>query len=351
MGRRLRAWLARRARGCPSPVAVFSAVPFFLWAAADPDNLSVFDPASAPAASIRKFFYLVLAIVGAIFLLVEGMILYCVVRFRRKSDADATEPPQIFGSAPLEIAWTLAPLLIVFVLFLIVMRSVAEVRLNHPPEGSMQVNVVGHQWWWEFEYPGQEVVTANELHIPLSEDGRPRPIFLQLHSADVVHSFWVPRLSGKTDVIPGRQNKMWFRADLDGVFTGQCAEYCGAQHANMIIRVIAEPEADFQRWLERQRQPARDVPAGRAGKAVFLANACVNCHTIRGTEAHGTFGPDLTHLMSRKTLASGMVPNNAENLRDWITDPQRVKPDCKMPAMRLGQDDFNHLLAYLLTLD
>ena len=201
-------------------------------------NLSIFQPVSPSAESIRSLFVLVLAITGAIFLVVEGVLLYSIFRFRRRTSA-TTEPPQVYGSLPIEIAWTAAPMLIVFVLALILTRTEFEVRVNPdtPPPGAkpLHVTVIGHQWWWEYvydKYDGQDLgfITANELHVPASEDGVPRPVYLKLESADVCHSFWVPRLAGKTDLIPGRVNQMWFQTSQKGLFLGQCAEYCGTQH-------------------------------------------------------------------------------------------------------------------------
>lgn len=309
------------------------------------ENLSVFDPASPPAAEIRSLFLLVLAITGAIFLAVEGMILYCIFRFRQREASPTREPPQIYGSKPIEVAWTLAPALVVFVLFLIVVRTEAVVRRDEAPPGALRVTVVGHQWWWEYRYPELGVVTANELHIPAG-----RPIYFDLQSVDVIHSFWVPRLAGKTDVIPGRTNHMWFEAQEPGLYLGQCAEYCGTQHANMMIRVVAETPEEFGRWVKGQQEPAAAVPAASADRAAFFRLACVNCHTIRGTDARGTFGPDLTHLMSRQTLATGVVPNDHESLLQWVKDPQTIKPGCLMPDFQLSPEELRRVVAYLETL-
>jgi cytochrome c oxidase subunit 2 len=342
-----------------------------LLAASAPSNLSVFDSASPPADSIRSLFLLVLAITGGIFFLVEGVLLYCIIRFRRRGAGPASEPPQIYGSNPIEIAWTVGPLLIVFILFLIVARTVGEINAvphKAPPAGSnpVYVTVVGHQWWWEYRIYGcredQEadrngVRLANELHVPVSDDPTSaRPAYLKLQSADVIHSFWVPRLAGKTDVIPNQDNFMWFAAREEGLFLGQCAEYCGTQHAGMLIRVIAQPEEQYQAWLSNQKQPANAELSekARAGRAVFLGQSCVNCHTIRGTSARGTFGPDLTHLKSRETLASGLVANNRENLTDWVRDPQRgvdgkpgIKSGCLMPNMQLSEIQVERIVDYL----
>ena len=321
-------------------------------------DLSIFNPASPPAHSIRSLFILVLAITAVIFLVVEGVLIYSIVRFRR-STPGSNEPPQVYGSMPIEIAWTAAPALIVFLLRLILTRTEFEVRINPetPPPGSkpLYVTVIGHQWWWEYiydKYDGQDlgIITANELHIPASENGVSRPVYLTLQSADVCHSFWVPRLAGKTDLIPGRTNQMWFQTSQHGTFLGQCAEYCGTQHAHMLLRVDVDSPADFQKWLEDQKRPANDDTAAIAGRDVFLSQSCVNCHRVRGTNAKGTYAPDLTHLISRRTLASGMVPNTEDNLRKWLTDPQQTKSGCLMPAFGLSEPQVDLLVQYLMTL-
>jgi cytochrome c oxidase subunit 2 len=300
----------------------------------------------------------VLAITGAIFLLVEFVLVYSIVRFRRVA-SDTAEPPQVYGSLPIEIAWTVAPVLIVFILTLILTRTEFEVRVkpDRPPPGSkpLYITVIGHQWWWEYvydRYDGQDlgVIAANELHVPTSEAGLSRPVYLTLKSADVCHSFWVPRLAGKTDLIPGRINQMWFQTAQPGLYLGQCAEYCGMQHANMLLRVIVESPAEFQTWLDNQKKPATDDVATRAGRDVFLSQSCVNCHRVRGTRAAGTYAPDLTHLMSRQTLASGIVPNTRDELRKWLIDPQQTKSGCLMPAFRLDKPEVDLLVNFLVTL-
>jgi cytochrome c oxidase subunit 2 len=325
---------------------------------ASAQDLSIFNPASPPAYSIRSLYILVLAICAVIFLLVEGILFYSIVRFRR-SPAGSNEPPQVYGSMPIEIAWTAAPALIIFVLALILTRTEFEVRVNPdtPPPGSkpLYVTVIGHQWWWEYiydKYDGQDlgIITANELHIPASENGVSRPVYLTLLSADVCHSFWVPRLAGKTDLIPGRTNHMWFQTSQQGLFLGQCAEYCGTQHAHMLLRVNVDSPADFQNWLEDQIKPATEEVTASAGRDIFLSQSCINCHRVRGTSAKGTYAPDLTHLMSRQTLASGMVPNTEDKLRKWLTDPQQTKSGCLMPAFGLSEQQVELLVRYLTTL-
>jgi cytochrome c oxidase subunit 2 len=322
-------------------------------------NLSIFDPASPPAQSIVDVSILVLAISAFIFVVVEGVLLYSVFRFRRRAQADAGEPAQVYGSKPIEIAWTAAPAMIVFVLVLVTARTLWEVKVSppepQPGDRTLFVTVVGRQWWWEYTYDHYDgkalgFTTANELHVPASADGVPRPVYLTLKSADVCHSFWVPRLGGKIDLIPGHTNSLWFRTDRPGLFLGQCAEYCGTQHANMLLRVSVDTPDEFARWLERERADAVDDPAGRSGKEVFLRQSCVNCHAVRGTSARGTYAPDLTHLMSRQTLASGMVPNTPDNLRQWVDDPQKVKKGCLMPAFGLDGRDRDLVMRYLLTL-
>ena len=321
-------------------------------------DLSIFNPASPPAESIRSLFVLVLAVTAAIFLVVEGVLLYSIVRFRR-SAPDGHEPPQVYGSMPIEIAWTAAPMLIVFLLALILTRTEFEVRVDPhtPPVGSkpLYVTVIGHQWWWEFiydKYEGQDlgIIAANELHIPAGDLDAARPVYLTLKSADVCHSFWVPRLAGKTDLIPGRTNQMWFQTNQQGLFLGQCAEYCGTQHAHMLLRVNVDSSSAFRNWLENQQKPAVDDPAVRTGRDVFLSQSCVNCHRVRGTTARGTYAPDLTHLMSRQTLASGMIPNTRDQLKAWLMDPQQIKSGCLMPAFGLSGLEADLLVSYLMTL-
>jgi len=325
-------------------------------------NESIFDPASPGAESIRNLSLLVLAITGFIFILVEGILFYAIVRFRRGA-ASGKEPPQVYGSKPIEIAWTAAPALIVFVLVMVTTRTLWETTPNppqpRPGDHALLVTVIGHQWWWEYHYDhydGKAIgfTTANELHIAASEKGVPRPVYLALKSADVCHSFWVPRLAGKTDLIPGRTNHMWFQTEQPGLFLGQCGEFCGTQHANMLIRVIAEPAAEFERWLANEKKkhlPADSDPtAVQSGREVFLGQSCVNCHRVAGTPAQGTYAPDLTHLMSRRTLATGVVPNTPESLRQWIADPQKIKPGCLMPAFGLSDRDRDLIVAYLVTL-
>jgi cytochrome c oxidase subunit 2 len=245
------------------------------------------------------------------------------------------------------MAWTVIPVLIVFVLTMATARVVIAIQNKPVPKDALHVTVVGHQWWWEIRYPDLGIVTANELHVPVNTADRPAFAFLTLQSADVAHSFWVPQLAGKTDVIPNRTNTMWIDPRVTGTFLGNCAEYCGMQHANMLLRVIVQPQADFERWAAGEMTAAGSQARGRAA---FLSLSCVNCHTVSGTSAAGTFGPDLSHLMGRTTLASGMIPNTAENLRAWVKDPQVIKPGNFMPNMQLNAPELDAVVSYLSSL-
>lgn len=311
---------------------------------------NIFAPESTPAHSISHLAGFVLAITGAIFVVVAGLLVYALVRFRRHTDDDGTEPAQVYGSGPVEVAWTTVPFLIVLVLTLATARVIQEVQNARKPANALDVQVIGHQWWWEIRYPKLGIVTANELHVPVSQRGERMPTFLELRSADVVHSFWVPRLAGKTDLIPNKVNSMWIEPERTGLFLGQCAKYCGTEHAKMLLRVYVETREDFDRWVKEQKQLAKNDSTEAAGRMVFEKTACINCHAVHGTVANGRFGPDLTHLMSRATLGSGALANSAAGLRAWIKSPERFKPGVLMPAMNLNKSDLDKLVAYLATL-
>ena len=311
---------------------------------------NIFAPASTPASSIFELSLFVLAVTAVIFAVVFSLLAFSVFRFRKRRNDDGREPPQIYGSNQVELAWTVIPMLIVVTLFMATARVIAGIQKPSRPASAVEVTAVGHQFWWEFRYPGLQVVTANELHVPLSEPDHPAPTFLTLTSADTDHSFWVPRLAGKTDLIPNRVNTMWIDPHETGLYLGQCAQYCGTQHAKMLLRVYVQTRDDFDRWIHEQNQPARADGTAYEGRRVFETTACINCHTVTGTRASGRFGPDLTHLMSRDTIASGAVPNTPANLRQWIRSPDILKPGCKMPAMDLSDQEINAVTAYLETL-
>lgn len=327
----------------------------------------------------------VLGITGLIFVGVASLLVYAIVKFRARK-GDTAEPPQVFGSVQIELSWTIIPILIIVVLFLTTARVLFSVQDAPKPASALDVTVVGHQFWWEFRYPQYNVVTANELHVPVSASATDRPTFMKLTSADVIHSFWVPQLAGKTDLLPNRVNEMWIDPREAGLYEGQCAQFCGAEHAKMLLRVYVDTPEQFQRWIQNQekmqpeltaqgagedgastREAARHSPARpedvslalhensqeispQVGQYVFEHQACISCHTVAGTVATGRYGPDLTHLMSRATIAAGAAKNTHEELLRWITDPNQIKPGSLMPAMHLSDRENEQITAYLLTL-
>lgn len=311
---------------------------------------NIFDPHSTPADSIFHLSIFVLIICALIFLVVVILLVYAVVKFRAKAGDPANEPPQVYGSTQIELAWTVIPILIVVVLVLATTRVIHAVQDAKKPPNVVEVIAIGHQFWWEFRYPALGVVTANELHIPVSDPANPSPTFLKLLSADTDHSFWVPQLAGKTDLIPNRVNEMWMDPHRTGLFLGQCAQYCGTQHAKMLLRVSVDSPEDFKSWVDAQKQPAKQDDSVSAGRKVFETTACINCHAVAGTAATGRFGPDLTHMMSRNTIAAGAAENTTENLGMWIQDPEMIKPGSLMPAMKLSDTDLDALVRYLETL-
>jgi len=310
----------------------------------------IFKPLATPGYAEREAAYFTLAITAAIFLVVGGLIVYTVWRFRRRPGDDTKqEPPQVYGSNQIEAAWTIIPILIVFVLIGVSARVIAGVQNASPPSKALKIRLIGHQWWWEVEYPDYGFVTANEIHVPATSDAQ-RATYLELTSVDVIHSFWMPELAGKVDLIPNRTNYMWIDPRQPGVYVGNCAEYCGTQHANMLLRVIADTPQDFKAWTEQQQRPAQDNPQLNDARNAFGSLACVNCHQVRGTPSVGKYGPDLTHLMSRQTLAAGVLVNDAKNLRAWVNDPQEAKPGCFMPSMKLNDQQLDEVVSYLQSL-
>ena len=311
---------------------------------------NIFDPHSTPALSIYHLSHFVLAVTGVIFLVVFSLLAYVVVKFRDKAAGAEREPAQVYGSTQIELAWTVIPILTVVVLFLATARVIHAIQDAPKPANAVEVTAIGHQFWWEFRYPGLGVVTANELHIPVSDPARPTPTFVKLLSADTDHSFWVPQLAGKTDLIPNHPNEMWMDPQHAGIYLGQCAQYCGTQHAKMLLRVYVDSPGDFKLWVGAQQQPANEDANEAVGRRVFERTACLNCHAINGTNGTGRFGPDLTHLMTRRTIAAGAAENTPENLRLWIRNPDAIKPGSLMPAMKLSDTELDALVRYLETL-
>jgi cytochrome c oxidase subunit 2 len=298
-------------------------------------------PAGPQAARLAGVFWAFFAVCAVVYVIVVALLLLGVLR---PGTAPVDEPARLrlVAAGGVVTALTLLGLLAV---------SVHGGHQLNPMRGAkdvLTVQVIGRQWWWELHYPGtapdQEVVTANELHVPVG-----RPVLLQLISRDVIHSFWVPELHGKRDLIPGHDSTTYIQADRPGVFRGQCAEFCGAQHAQMGFLVIAEPEQAFQGWLAAQRRPAPTaLEAGaRRGQELFQRGTCMMCHRVAGTSAGATMGPDLTHVGSRATLAAGSLPNVREHLRRWVADAQSVKPGSHMPPTPLSARDQEDLVTYL----
>jgi cytochrome c oxidase subunit 2 len=312
--------------------------------------VNIFSPSGTPAHLIFGLSMFVLAITAAIFLAAGGALVYVLVRYRKRAADPDREPAQIYGSNQIELSWTVIPMLIVVILFLTTARVLFNTEYASKPAGALDVVVIGHQFWWEFRYPKLGIVTANELHIPVSDPRHPTPVVLEMSSADTVHSFWVPQLAGKMDVIPNRVNSMWIDSETPGIYLGQCAQYCGTQHAKMLLRVYGQSSTDFAAWVAEQRQPAKSDASTERGRSVFLRNACINCHTVAGTIATGRFGPDLTHLASRDTIGSGAIQNTPANLRKWIDDPAQMKPGSLMPPMHLNGRELDDVTAYLAAL-
>jgi cytochrome c oxidase subunit 2 len=280
-------------------------------------------------------------VIAAVVFTVLAIIL---VRYRERPGAPAL-PRQIHGHTALELAWTIAPALVLLVIAIPTIQVIFRTQSAAAPKNALEVTVRGWQWWWEFRYPTLDVVTANELRLPTG-----RPVVLRLEGPDVIHSFWVPQLGGKRDVVPGRINQITLTPERAGEYWGQCAEFCGASHALMALRVIVEEPAAFDRWVAAQKAPAAE-PTGDAGegKAVYTRSACVGCHTIRGVSA-GVLGPDLTHFGSRALFGAALWPTTAEHLVPWLKDPPALKPGSKMPNLNLTDAEARALAAYLLSL-
>ncbi len=305
---------------------------------------STLAPAGPAAERIATLTWLITGLAAAVMLAVLAYLAVAILRRRGLED----EPRAVNGAFVVGVFGVGLPLAILLVTFGFALNALAA--LVYPPSATrLTVEVIGHEWWWEVRYPGHEnAITANEVHIPSGE-----PVQVRLSSDDVIHSFWVPQLQAKMDVIPGRANRTWLQADQPGTYRGQCAEYCGLQHAHMSLLVVAEPPDQFERWLAAQSRPA-GPPQGQAARGLqaFAASGCLACHTIRfgGDSPGGKIGPDLTHLASRQMIAAGTLPNNPAGLAEWIADAQFVKPGNKMPAMHPDPEQLRDLLALLQSL-
>jgi cytochrome c oxidase subunit 2 len=277
-----------------------------------------------------------------IFVVVELLLLFAVLRYRRRP-GDTGEPEQVHGYTALELGWTFVPAAILFFIAIPTVRTIFQTQSDGlPQEDPLEIRVTGHQWWWEFEYPGLGVVTANELHLP-----RGRTANLSLTSADVIHSFWIPRLGGKRDVNPGEENHIWFTPDSAGEFEGQCAEFCGLSHANMRMKVVVDEPDAFERWVAAMNEP---VPVDSVGFMTFLVSGCAACHAIAGTPAQGKVGPVLSDVGRRTTIAAGLLPNTPAHMAGWLRDPDSVKPGALMPDLNLSEARIDSLVSFLHSL-
>jgi len=310
---------------------------------------SVLAPAGTEASAIHGLWVSMLSVVTVVFVAVLIGVGMAVLRGTRNRTAQrqTSSEPALARAVGGAVALSVVILVMLLTASVLTGRTLASLRAS----SAVTVEITGHQWWWEIQYedstPARRVVTANEIHIPAG-----RPIALKVTSRDVIHSFWVPNLQGKRDLIPGYTTAIWLQSNRRGTFRGQCAEFCGLQHAHMAIDVIAQSDEDFHGWLAAMRQPSRSPPGPveREGHDVFMRSHCATCHTIRGTDAAGQVAPDLTHLASRSTLGAGTLANTPEHLAAWIRDPQRVKPGNQMPPTPLSHEDLQSLVAYLRTL-
>jgi cytochrome c oxidase subunit 2 len=322
----------------------------FLAGCGGPQNM--LGPAGPAARDISTLSWIVLGIFSAVAVIMWVLLGWTALR--RRGSLSEHEPVDIGGGQN----WILTggfviPFVILATVFVLGLRTMMAFPVNDGKHDRPDIRVTGHQWWWEVQYLDGAVdrhfTTANEIHIPAG-----RPVDIELESADVIHSFWVPKLHGKEDLVPGQPNLIRIEADRPGIYSGQCAEFCGAQHAHMMLVVVAQPEAEYQAWMAGQvGSSAQPVNGEQAlGQQIFLAKPCALCHTIRGTEAHATVGPDLTHLASRQGIAANMLPNNEANLAAWVTHAQALKPASRMPNVtQLSGLQLQSLVAYLQSLN
>jgi cytochrome c oxidase subunit II len=310
-------------------------------------NQNIFNPAGPAAHEIARLGWFLFAVCAIVYVLVMVALIWALARRRRPSDDLPETEQRLTRTVNIAVGVT-----VITLVALAVSSVVAGRGLTSPlGAGAITIDAIGHQWWWEFQYrdvsPSDFVTTPNELHIPVGV-----PVVIKAMSRDVIHSFWVPNLHGKRDLIPGQVTNFWIQADRPGIYRGQCAEFCGHQHANMAFVVVAEPMGKFQTWIAHQRRAAIEpaTTLQQRGRQVFLDSACVMCHTVRGTSAGSRVGPELTHIGSRMTLAAGTLPNTADHLAAWVREPQAVKPGNRMPSTPLSADDREALLSYLRSL-
>ena len=317
----------------------------------NPYPQNIFETKSDFAIKLQDLFVIILVVAAIVFVTVQAALIFAAIRFKRRDDR---LPVQFHGSKKLEIAWTLAPTVALAFVLWPSTQTIFETQQPAPPD-AMEVQVIGHRFWWEFRYPREGIVTANEVHMPVEKN-----VSFVMWSADVIHSFWIPALGGKRDVFPTSEsaphyNYLWWKPNpgSEGVYPGQCAELCGDSHANMRLRGIVDSQADFDAWVANERRPAVQPAAGSVeerGAQLFTNRGCAGCHTVSGTGAAGTQGPNLTHFGSRLTVASGMYPSTTEYLNEWLADPPRMKPGAAMPNLGLNDEERSALVAYLQAL-
>ena len=303
---------------------------------------SALDPQGPGATRVARLWWLLFWISAAVFTVVSLLVVAALARRRGSRDILVRRGG---GESLIVIGGVLIPAVVLTAVYVVGLRDLRAFTV--PARTDLTVEVTGHDWWWEVRYPDHGVVSANEIHLPVG-----RPVRLVLTSRDVIHSFWVPQLTVKTDLIPGHTNTTWIQASKPGTYRGQCAEYCGLQHAKMAILVVADPPDAFAHWLATEQQPAAAAadPLAARGRLALERNSCAACHTVRGTTAGGTLGPDLTHFGGRRTIGAGTLPNTRGNLGGWIVNSQTVKPGNRMPPQPLTPDELQALLAYLESL-
>ena len=314
-------------------------------------NQSALEPAGPQAAKVTHLWWFAFTVASIVYLLTMGALWWAAHSARRRERNGEIVGPESEPGMTRSVTWAVAATIVILLVFLGTDLMVGHTLSPVPKQHPLTIELNGHQWWWEVQYadtsPHGRFTTANEIHVPVGE-----PVLFVLTAADVIHSFWVPNLAGKKDLIPGYTQSIWFQADTAGDYRGQCAEFCGMQHAKMALHIVAEPRAQYQQWVDQQRETAHiptDSVASR-GREVFLVGQCAMCHSIEGTSAGSHAGPDLTHLASRRTIAAGTLPNTRGALAGWIVDPQGVKPGANMPPNMLKPQDLDALLTYLQSL-
>ncbi len=306
----------------------------------------VTNPGSTITTQQSNLYLIILIPAAVVFLIVEGGIIYSVIRFHHRK-GDTSEPDQVHGNVPLEITWTALPVVLVIFIFIIGLNTMNGIAAPAPSPNDVHVNVIGHQWWWEFDYSDLNIKTADELVIPVGT-----PVQITLTSVDVIHSFWVPQLTGKTDVVPGQTNHMWINASQTGTFDGQCSEFCGIEHALMRARVVVLSKADYLAWVQNQQSPppAPQTALEQQGQKLVESGVCAACHTINGSPAKGTVGPNLTHLYSRGTFAGATFPLTDANIASWLQNARTMKPGNDMSGIHVSDQDLPAIMAFLKTL-